>query len=114
MYFGNCMHATTFFVCSCSPPTEYLHGAGVAQLTCGRTSSQSALLFKHTESASSERIKATRETMSKRGLSVAEKRAKMLDWFHESQSFFQLKDVERLCSAEKGRSGLRKLRDSAD
>ena len=52
--------------------------------------------------------------MSKRGLSVAEKRAKMLDWFHESQSFFQLKDVERLCSAEKGRSGLRKLRDSAD
>jgi hypothetical protein len=52
--------------------------------------------------------------MSKRGLSVAEKRAKMLDWFHESQSFFQLKDVERLCSADKGTPGLRNLCNSAE
>ncbi len=35
-------------------------------------------------------------------LTVAEKRTKMLDWFHETQSFFQLKDVEKICSVEKG------------
>ena len=39
---------------------------------------------------------------SKRGLSLEEKRKRMLDWFFESQTFFQLKDVEKLCSAEKG------------
>lgn len=39
---------------------------------------------------------------SKRGLSNDEKRKRMLDWFHEKQEFFQLKDVEKTCSAEKG------------
>lgn len=37
-----------------------------------------------------------------KGLSKEEKRKRMLDWFHESQSFFQLKDVEKICSTEKG------------
>nr|AGH55910.1 Mnd1 [Brachionus manjavacas] len=39
--------------------------------------------------------------MSKRGLSNDEKK-RMLDFFHEKQDFFQLKDVEKLCSQEKG------------
>lgn len=39
---------------------------------------------------------------SKRGLSNDEKRKRMLDWFHEKQEFFQLKDVEKHCSADKG------------
>lgn len=39
---------------------------------------------------------------SKRGLSNEEKRKRMLEWFHEKQEFFQLKDVEKLCSSEKG------------
>lgn len=39
---------------------------------------------------------------SKRGLSNDEKRKRMLDWFHEKQEFFQLKDVEKTCSTEKG------------
>lgn len=39
---------------------------------------------------------------SKRGLNAEEKRKRMLDWFFESQDFYQLKDVEKLCSAEKG------------
>ena len=33
---------------------------------------------------------------------MEEKRKRMVDWFHESQSFHQLKDVEKLCSSEKG------------
>lgn len=40
--------------------------------------------------------------MSKRGLSVEEKRKRMLDWFFETQDFYQLKDVEKLCATEKG------------
>lgn len=40
--------------------------------------------------------------MSKRGLSTEEKRKRMLEFFHEKQEFFQLKDMEKLCSAEKG------------
>jgi Fe2+ or Zn2+ uptake regulation protein len=39
---------------------------------------------------------------SKRGLSLEEKRKRMLDFFFEKQDFFQLKDVEKLCSQEKG------------
>lgn len=39
---------------------------------------------------------------SKRGLTVDEKRKRMLDFFFEKQDFFQLKDVEKLCSQEKG------------
>lgn len=33
---------------------------------------------------------------------MQEKRTRMLDWFHETQSFYQLKDVEKICSTEKG------------
>lgn len=40
--------------------------------------------------------------MSKKGLSNEEKRKRMQDFFLEKQDFFQLKDVEKLCSAEKG------------
>ncbi|CAF0867558.1 unnamed protein product [Brachionus calyciflorus] len=40
--------------------------------------------------------------MSKRGLSADEKRKRMMDFFHEKQDFFQLKDIEKLCSQEKG------------
>lgn len=40
--------------------------------------------------------------MSKRGLSNEEKRKRMLDFFLEKQDFFQLKDIEKLCSQEKG------------
>lgn len=40
--------------------------------------------------------------MSKRGLSNDEKKKRMLEFFHEKQEFFQLKDVEKLCSQEKG------------
>jgi hypothetical protein len=39
---------------------------------------------------------------SKRGLSIDEKKKRMLEFFHEKQDFFQLKDVEKICSAEKG------------
>lgn len=39
---------------------------------------------------------------SKRGLSVEEKRKRMLDWFFETQDFYQLKDIEKVCSSEKG------------
>ena len=39
---------------------------------------------------------------SKRGLTADEKRKRMLDWFYESQDFYQLKDVEKLCSSDKG------------
>ena len=39
---------------------------------------------------------------SKRGLSVDEKKKRMLDFFFEKQDFFQLKDIEKLCSTEKG------------
>jgi Fe2+ or Zn2+ uptake regulation protein len=40
--------------------------------------------------------------MSKKGLSTEEKRKRMLDFFFEKQDFFQLKDIEKLCSQEKG------------
>lgn len=36
-----------------------------------------------------------------KGLSLDEKKKRMMDFFHESQSFFQLKDVEKICSTEK-------------
>ena len=39
---------------------------------------------------------------SKRGLSQEEKRKRMLDFFFETQDFFQLKDLEKQCSQEKG------------
>jgi DNA-binding transcriptional MerR regulator len=39
---------------------------------------------------------------SKRGLSTDEKKKRMLEFFHEKQDFFQLKDVEKICSTEKG------------
>lgn len=39
---------------------------------------------------------------SKRGLSIDEKRKRMIEFFHEKQEFFQLKDIEKLCSVEKG------------
>jgi Fe2+ or Zn2+ uptake regulation protein len=39
---------------------------------------------------------------SKRGLNAEEKRKRMLEFFHEKQEFFQLKEVEKLCSSEKG------------
>jgi Fe2+ or Zn2+ uptake regulation protein len=37
-----------------------------------------------------------------KGLSVDEKRKRMIDFFYEKQDFFQLKDLEKLCSVEKG------------
>ncbi|CED85215.1 Protein involved in meiotic recombination/predicted coiled-coil protein [Phaffia rhodozyma] len=40
--------------------------------------------------------------MSKRGLSAAEKRVKMLELLHEEKQFFQLKELERLAPARKG------------
>ena len=40
--------------------------------------------------------------MSKKGLSVEEKRKRMLDFFFEKQDFFQLKDLEKLVPLEKG------------
>ena len=40
--------------------------------------------------------------MSKKGLSVEEKRTRMLEFFYEKQDFFQLKDIEKGCSQEKG------------
>jgi hypothetical protein len=40
--------------------------------------------------------------MSKKGLSNDEKRKRMLEFFFEKQDFFQLKDIEKLCSQEKG------------
>ena len=39
---------------------------------------------------------------TKRGLNVEEKRKRMLDFFYEKQDFFQLKELESQCSAEKG------------
>jgi Fe2+ or Zn2+ uptake regulation protein len=39
---------------------------------------------------------------SKKGLSSDEKRKRMLEFFFEKQDFFQLKDVEKVCSQEKG------------
>ncbi|XP_062592181.1 meiotic nuclear division protein 1 homolog [Saccostrea cucullata] len=38
----------------------------------------------------------------KRGLSVEEKRSRMMDFFYEKKDFFQLKELERLCQKEKG------------
>ncbi|KAL4223998.1 Meiotic nuclear division protein 1 [Mactra antiquata] len=41
--------------------------------------------------------------MSKRkGLSVDEKRSRMMDFFFEKKDFFQLKELERMCQKEKG------------
>ncbi|XP_052715938.1 meiotic nuclear division protein 1 homolog [Crassostrea angulata] len=38
----------------------------------------------------------------KRGLSVEEKRSRMMDFFLEKKDFFQLKELERQCQKEKG------------
>ncbi|XP_048775211.2 meiotic nuclear division protein 1 homolog [Ostrea edulis] len=38
----------------------------------------------------------------KRGLSVEEKRSRMMEFFYEKKDFFQLKELERLCQKEKG------------
>lgn len=38
----------------------------------------------------------------KKGLSVAEKRSRMMDFFFEKKDFFQLKELEKLCQKEKG------------
>lgn len=38
----------------------------------------------------------------KRGLSLDEKRQKMLEIFHERKSFFQLKEIEKIAPKEKG------------
>ena len=41
--------------------------------------------------------------MSRRkGLSLEEKRSKMLEIFHESQDFFQLKELEKIAPKQKG------------
>ena len=43
------------------------------------------------------------ENMSKkRGLSVDEKRSKMLEVFYEKKEVFQLKELEKICPKEKG------------
>ncbi|XP_029642880.1 meiotic nuclear division protein 1 homolog [Octopus sinensis] len=38
----------------------------------------------------------------KRGLSVEEKRSRMMEFFFEKKDFFQLKELEKLCQKEKG------------
>ncbi|XP_041349028.1 meiotic nuclear division protein 1 homolog [Gigantopelta aegis] len=38
----------------------------------------------------------------KKGLSVEEKRSRMMDFFYEKKDFYQLKELERLCQKEKG------------
>ena len=38
----------------------------------------------------------------KRGLSLEEKRSRMLDLFHEKKDFFLLKELEKLGPKEKG------------
>lgn len=38
----------------------------------------------------------------KRGLSVEEKRSRMLEIFYEKKDVFQLKDLEKICPKEKG------------
>ncbi|KAK2161807.1 hypothetical protein LSH36_109g02033 [Paralvinella palmiformis] len=38
----------------------------------------------------------------KRGLSVEEKRRRMMEFFFEKKDFFQLKELEKLCQKEKG------------
>eukprot|EP00730_Choanoeca_flexa_P015226 TRINITY_DN6941_c0_g1_i1.p1 TRINITY_DN6941_c0_g1~~TRINITY_DN6941_c0_g1_i1.p1 ORF type:complete len:205 (+),score=53.37 TRINITY_DN6941_c0_g1_i1:280-894(+) len=40
--------------------------------------------------------------MGKKGLSLEEKRKRMLDFFYETEDVFQLKEVEKRCSKEKG------------
>ncbi|CAG0897536.1 unnamed protein product [Cyprideis torosa] len=40
--------------------------------------------------------------MSKRGLSLEEKRTRMLSIFHDSKDVFTLKDIERIAPKEKG------------
>ncbi|CAL1534401.1 unnamed protein product [Lymnaea stagnalis] len=44
----------------------------------------------------------TPKMSKKRGLSLEEKRTRMTEFFYEKQDFFQLKDLEKLCSKEKG------------
>lgn len=41
-------------------------------------------------------------TQSKRGLSAAEKRTKMLELLHETKDFYQLKELEKLAPKAKG------------
>ncbi|ESO97272.1 hypothetical protein LOTGIDRAFT_214096 [Lottia gigantea] len=38
----------------------------------------------------------------KKGLSVEEKRTKMMEFFYEKKEFYQLKELEKLCQKEKG------------
>ncbi|KAL3858205.1 hypothetical protein ACJMK2_012807 [Sinanodonta woodiana] len=38
----------------------------------------------------------------KKGLSVDEKRKRMMEFFYEQKDFFQLKELERMCQKEKG------------
>ena len=38
----------------------------------------------------------------KKGLSVEEKRKRMIEFFYETTEVFQLKDIEKRCSKEKG------------
>ncbi|XP_074643159.1 meiotic nuclear division protein 1 homolog [Tubulanus polymorphus] len=38
----------------------------------------------------------------KKGLSVEEKRSRMMDLFYEKKDFFQLKELEKICPKEKG------------
>eukprot|EP00045_Choanoeca_perplexa_P010740 m.111153 g.111153 ORF g.111153 m.111153 type:complete len:205 (+) comp15376_c0_seq1:97-711(+) len=40
--------------------------------------------------------------MGKKGLSLEEKRKRMMDFFYETEEVFQLKEVEKRCSKEKG------------
>lgn len=37
-----------------------------------------------------------------KGVSAAEKRTRILDWFHETKTYFQLKEVEKRVAKEKG------------
>ena len=45
----------------------------------------------------------------KRGLSLEEKRSRMLDLFHEKKDFFLLKELEKLGPKEKGRKDTKKI-----
>merc|ERR1712224_786935 len=44
----------------------------------------------------------TTKMSKKRGLSLDEKRERMMQIFYETKSFFQLKDLEKIASKEKG------------
>ena len=46
----------------------------------------------------------------KRGLSLEEKRTKMLEIFYEKKDFFLLKELEKIAPKEKGKRGSRLLK----